>query len=334
MANQNEKDTMQSINVAEVAGYLKQLDLEKDKDADKNNIIRGSVSLQYGAEPDEQVQVKIYKKEKTSGGNVAKAYEKLEQLMANHITFDKRAGAVEATEESEAIPAVEATILRIYGSGDFTPQVQLNEYHPEGGEYSARPEVSMGFGNISIDSIGKEKFKGQFDMVLFLTKDAKMEVDKEGDETGNLVVEGLYVNYKNEVKPLLFIAEDEDIVEGMSGLERGNTIQIWGDIKIARIVKAPKETKSSFGGKAKVEEGDVSYVSKLSITGGEPVEEDDERFIDPAFVKKALVVRETMLEEMTKKAEGSSKPKTGGGFKPSKPSVAKPKVKGKTGIPF
>jgi hypothetical protein len=306
------QDTMKTHNKAEVAGYLKIVNLEKKKNDEKENVIQGSITIQYGEADDNQVEVKVYKKELTANGNVAKAYEKLVDLMDNGITMAK---AQEMSAKSEDERTFEATKVRIWGNGDFTPELRLNEYYREDGEYSCRPEVSMGFGNIGLD-VDSEKFKGSFENVIFVHKTPKMEKDKDGDETGRLIIEGLYVDYKNKVKPLTFVVADEEIVEGMEDVEKGDTIEVFGQVKIAKIVKT-KVKKSGFGGKGKVEE-DVSFVSELLVVGGNPIEEDESRWIDPAFIKKALVERETFLEELKKEASEDKGKEKKNGFKGKK----------------
>lgn len=306
-----DKETMKSKNEAVIAGRLKQVNLEKRKDENKTtgakeDVIGGSIVVQYGDKADQQVEVKIYKKKLTSSGSVAKAYEKLSDLIDNHTLVGQEG---------------EATTVKIFGNGDFCPEVKLNEYVPEGGEYSAKPEVSMGFGNIAVDNVDEKSFKAQFDMVLFLTKAPKMELNKSEDETGRLIIEGLCIDYNNAVKPLSFVVEDEDVVEGMSGLEKGQTVEIWGDIKVARISEV-KEKKSGFGGKAKTDET-VTTLSELIITGGEEVEDSDKRYIEPSFVKKALVERETFLQELSKPKDKGAKKQ---GFDKTKKST--------TDIPF
>lgn len=313
MAKQVEREeTMATFNKAEVAGKLKILNLEKDKNDDKENIIKGSLTIQYGEADDQQVEVKVYKKELTGKGTVSKSYEKILDLMKNGVTMAK---AKEMTLNGEG-EAFEATTIRIYGNKDFSPELKLNEYHPENGEYSCRPEISMGFGNIAIDNTDSEKFKGEFHNVLFLHKDPKREKNKDGEETGRLVIEGLYIDYKNQVKPLTFVVADEDMADEMENLEKGSTIEVWGEIKIAKIVKVTVK-KSGFGGKGKTDE-DVSYVSELLITGGDFIDEDDKRWVDPAFIKKALVERETFLEELAKESEPKEKKKGFGGAKGKK----------------
>ena len=315
--SENKQETMKTYQKVEVAGRLKIMNLEKDKDDEKNNIIKGSITLQYGEADDQQVEVKVYKKELTNGNSVAKSYEKLLDLMENGVTVAK-AKELSLKNESETFSA---TTVRIYGRGDFVPELRLNEYHPEDGEYSSKPEVSMGFGNIAIDTVDPSNFKADFHMHLFLHKIPRREKIKD-EETGRLIVEGMYVTYKNEVKPLTFVVEEGEVADNMEDLEKGSTIEIFGDIKIARIVKT-KTIKSGFGGKGRTEE-EVKYVSELIISGGDFIDEDQKGWVDPAFVKKAMVERETFLEELSKKASESKPKKNGFGSSKAKKATESP----------
>ena len=297
-----EQQTLKTKNKAEFIGYLKEVNLEKKKNDDKENFISGTLTLKYGEKPNQQVDVKVYKKELTSGGSVAKAYEKLMELMEHGVTVDT------ATEDKTA------TVVRIYGSGDFTPQVVLNEYFREDESHVMSPQAEMGFGNMAINSVGEQSFKAEFDMEIILSKDPVMEKDKNDDETGRLIVDGYMVNYKNEIKPMSFVAEDQDLVDGMVELSKGDMVNIWGNVSTGKIVEV-QEKKSGFGGKAKTDET-ITYVNELIITGGEPIDSSDKRAEVVGSIKKMLGERETFLDELKNK-KSESKPKSGGFSKPS-----------------
>jgi len=305
-----EQKTLKTKNKAEFIGYLKEVNLEKKKNDDKENFISGVITLKYGEKPNQQVDVKIYKKELTSGGSVAKAYEKLMEIMEHGVTVDT------ATEEKTA------TVVRIYGNGDFTPQVVLNEYFREDESHVMSPQAEMGFGNMAINSVGEQSFKAEFDMEIILSKDPIMEKDKNDDETGRLVVDGYMVTYKNEIKPMSFVAEDQDLVDGMVELSKGDMVNIWGNVSTGKIVEV-QEKKSGFGGKAKTDET-ITYVNELVITGGEPIESDDKRAEVVGSIKKMLGERETLLDELKNK-KSESKPKSGGFSKPSETKTKKNK---------
>lgn len=310
-----EQQTLKTKNKAEFIGYLKEVNLEKKKNDDKENFISGTLTLKYGEKPNQQVDVKIYKKELTSGGSVAKAYEKLMELMENSVTVDT------ATEEKTA------TVVRIYGNGDFTPQVTLNEYFREDGSHAMSPQAEMGFGNMAINSVGEQSFKAEFDLDVILSKDPIMEKDKNEDETGRMIVDGYIINYKNEIKPMSFVVDDQDLIDGMIDLSKGNMVNIWGNVSTGKIVDI-QEKKSGFGGKAKTEET-ITYVNELIITGGEPIDSSDKRAEVVDSIKKMLAERETLLDELKNK-KSETKPKSGG-F--SKPSETKSTTK-KKDVPF
>lgn len=306
-----EQKSLKTKNKSEFIGYLKEVNLKKDKNDEKENYIGGTITLQYGQKANEQVDVKIYKKELTQNGSVAKVYEKLTEIMENGVTMDK------ANEEKSA------TIIRIYGNSDFVPQVVLNEYFKDD-VLIQNPQAEMGFGNIAINTVSESSFKAEFDMDVILASDPIMEKDKNDEETGRLIIKAYMINYNNEIKPMTFIADDEDLVSGMETLSKGDMINIWGNASTGKIVEI-KEKKSGFGGKAKTSE-DISYVNELIITGGEPIDDSRTDVLDS--IKSMLAERETFLEELKNK-KSESKPKSGG-F--SKPSDAKGKKK--TDVPF
>lgn len=309
------EQTLKTKNKAEFIGYLKEVNLTKEKNDEKENYISGSITIKYGDKPNEQADVKIYKKELTQNGSVAKAYEKLLEIMEHGVTVD-------ASNEEKP-----ATIIRIYGSGDFTPQVTLNEYFKDGA-HNMSPQAEIGFGNIGINTVSEQSFKAEFDMDVILSKDPVMEKDKEGDETGRLIIEAYSVNYKNEIKPMSFVADDQDLVDGMVSLSKGDMVNIWGNVSTGKIVEV-KEKKSGFGGKAKTDES-ITYVNELIITGGEPIDSSDKRTEVIGSIKQMLVERESFLEEMKNK-KSESKPKTGGY---TKPSEQKTTTKKKADVPF
>lgn len=295
-------DSIATKNVVTVTGEVKENKLTIDKEK-----IMGSLVVQYGDKPQDQAEVKVfinrYKDEKDKDGNKTgskvenKNYEKIKDLNDNLVS------KANATEEKPA------TIVRISGKEPFAPSVRLNEFVNENnGEIVSNVELSLGFGNIYAGDVPKEQFKGEFDMVVYLSKNPKKQ-DKDGKEI--LLVEGLYIDYKGAVKPVEFVVEDEELIEGIEECSKGDTVNFWGSCQVAQVTEI-KEKKSGFGGKAKT---DIKIFTQrqLLIEGGDPIDEDSKEAIDSDFIKKALVERETFLEELKNK-KTESKPKGKGGF--------------------
>lgn len=288
MAEQN--NSKQTLNVVEVIGKVQENKLEQEEKKGKN-IIKGSVVIKYGKKADQQVEVDVYQGEYNSDGKTeSKKYPKLLKLMK------------EMTSSKEATTENPATVLRMNGDSPFCPQVNLNEY-PSSGEVRSNIKIGLGFGNIAASTLQEKDFKAEFEMVVFLTKNPKKV-------KGKLIVEALYIDYQDAVKPLTFIVEDDELISNIEDCEKGQTVLFWGDLKVAEITST-KNQKSGFGGKSKTTT-DVKTTRELIITGGQPIEEDDSRTIDSKFVKSALVARETFLEELVKE-KASTKKKSGFG---------------------
>lgn len=281
------KQSLATKNMVEVIGKVIENNLKIEKD-----YVNGSLTVKYGDLADQVVEVSVYvaAKKGENKDEPNQKYDKMKDLQANLTTV------AQATEENPA------SIVRINGREPFTPQIELNEY-VSNGEVISNPQVSLGFGNLKTVNLKPEDFKATYEMVVYLTANPKMVEDR-------LKIEAIYINYKGEVKPLSFFVEDEDLIEGIEGCEKGQTIEIWGDIKIANVVET-KEKKSGFGGKAKTDTT-ITTTRELIITGGNPIDESDKRAISADDVKKGLVEREAFLEELKK--DKTDKKKDGGTF--------------------
>ena len=287
-------ESMKTRNVVEIIGKVKENKLQCDKDK-----VNGSLVIQYGNRPQDQVEVKIYIGRTKKDGEENKTYDTAKEW-------------VKLVSEAQATEEYPVDVVRIYnGKADFAPCIRLNEYKNENtGEVVSVPEISLGFGKVYKGDFTEDRFKGEFDVVVYLHKNPKKEVIK-GEETGRLIAEALMLEHDGAVKPLTFIVEDEELIEGISECEKGQTVNFWGSCQIAQIEET-KVKKSGFGGKAKTESNSYSQ-RQLIVEGGDPIEEDDKQAIDSEFIKKALLERETFLENLSKE-EKDSKPKTKGGF--------------------
>jgi len=290
-----QKTTMQTLNTVEVIGKIQENKLthEFEKGVGK---VKGSVVIKYGNKPDQQCEVNVYQSQFNKDGvTESKKYASLLDVVNNGVS------AKDATEEKPA------TVLRINGDAPFCPQVEFNEYSSNG-EVKSGIKINKGFGNCKEVDMKEEDFKAEFDMVVYIAKTPKMNGRK-------LEVEGYYIDYLDAIKPINFVVENEDLIEGVEEIAKGDTTEFWGSIKVAEIVTESNK-KSGFGGKSKT---DVkrTFTRELIIEGGNPIEPDDKRAIDSKFVKAALVERETYLANLvkekatpTKKSQFGAKTKT------------------------
>jgi len=297
MENTNmETKNVKTKNEAEIVGILKENKLKIEKDR-----IMGSLVIQYGDDVDQQAEVSVFVNRKKKDGEVNKKYAEMLETNAKLVSQPL------STEEKPT------STLRIYGNGDFTPNIDLYERYNENTDSNLSDiQISMGFGKIYIGDIPKEQFKGEFDMIIYLTKDPAKEVVK-GKKTKRLALEGIFITYMGAIKPISFVVEDEELIEGLEECEKGQTINVWGSCKVAQITKITTK-KSGFGGKAKTDETSLTF-RELIVEGGDPISEDSEEAIESSVVKAGLAERETFLKELKNKAKSGEKASKGkGGF--------------------
>ena len=157
-----QNESVKTKNVVEVVGVVKENKLVVDKDK-----VNGSLVIQYGDKADQQAEVKVFVGSKKTDGDHNKKYDTAKEWATNLISIAK------STEEKPA------SVVRIYGKGDFTPSIHLNEYCNDNTDnILSNIELSLGFGNIYEGDIPKEQFKAEFDMIVYLNKNPKKQKNR------------------------------------------------------------------------------------------------------------------------------------------------------------
>ena len=131
--------------------------------------------------------------------------------------------------------------------------------------------------------------------------------EKDRDNEGDKNLEVFAVNYKGELMPFnLFVSADvvDDVEELYS---KGDTIEITVVPKKIHVAGREKK-KAAFGKTANFSKGYDKF--RLYLVGGDSVvDEDNENYIDPELVGKALQEREIKLKNMEKNGKAKSQKK-------------------------
>lgn len=153
---------------------------------------------------------------------------------------------------------------------------------------------------------------GKTDVASFLIDiyimDMHPETDREGDETGRLVIKGGIVQYQGRLDVLEFIVENPDTVDY---IERNwnidDTVQVKGRIRVTSTEEKAAATESSWG--EDIPETSTRTVRELIVTKGsdEPFEEDFA--YDKTDIKKAFNVRKALIEQLQIDAKKGAAPK-------------------------
>lgn len=293
-------------NKVSITGVLLEHKLKEQK-GDKGKYINGSFVIKAGKFT--EIDVKVYVDEKTKKGKESKNFTLLKEIIDGELPT--------LTKDKE-----NATILSIFGSGDFQPKLKEERYANQSKtDVNTKLSVELGFGNVKVadSNTTEEDFKAGFDIEMFVTS-VDEEQNKDEEETGRVKVKGYVPTYDGGIFPIEVIAgiiideegEFDFAEEVRSEIEEGSTINVWGDINFAKIIE--KKSKGGKLGRAKIEESNT-YVHEL-IANGADIIEDDKSIYEEEDIEKAVKERKIQLDEvLTKakaKAEGGGKTKSKG----------------------
>ena len=214
---------------------------------------------------------------KTKAGADNKTYAGIETVMNEYKSI------ADVGEENADKIRVTSGDLNLFTGRDGSPQVgyKANFFNRIKGEYNPHAEFEA---EIYISGIVPE-------------------MDKDGDETGRLIVKGWGVTY-NGIEPITLIAPKElaDAVE--STYEVGQTTKFYGDIINSRVEKITEIPMAIGKPKQKIE---TSYKNELVITGAEePYDEENAYKADS--IKLAIQERENKLAEAANQKSGDKNP--------------------------
>lgn len=294
-----------NVRVVGVVKELKKLEVKKNEDGSK--YINGALVIKAGEHT--EITLKVYVQQLTQKGKEKQSYTILKQFIDGEL-------------ETMATNVENPTKIKVYGNGDFTPNLKEELYVPEGKtEVTSSISIDLGFGNIKVDNeITVEDYCATFDVEMYV-KDIEEEIDKTTEEeTGRVIIKGLVPQYNGTVFPLNVVVgilepeeegeEPYDFAEDIKdGVSEGDTLNVWGDINFAKIIE--KKKKGGSLGKAKVEDK-TTYIHELVGTGADVIEDEDKQF-DEELIMKASKERANKIKEKEeeKAKEGGKENKKG-----------------------
>lgn len=240
------------------------------------------------------VRFNVRTNEKTKAGTENKAYNGIKTVMNEYRSISK-------------VGEAEADKVRV--SGD------LNLYHSDQNNQDIVGYKSNFFNRLNGTNYNPH---AEFDVELFISS-ITSEIDKDGEETGRLLVKGWVPQYDNGVEPLTLIAPNEvaDAIE--STFEVGQTVRFFGDLINDRVV-ITREIPVAIG-KPKTETHTVTK-NELVITGASEAYEEDvtaEKPYSAETIKAAIQARKDRIE--SRKAQVAAK-NAGSGRNNTRPSGA------------
>jgi len=158
--------------------------------------------------------------------------------------------------------------------------------------------------NTSFINSGSTADVASFNLDIFIM-DMSPEIDREGDETGRLVIKGAIVQYGGKVDVLQFIVENPDTVDYISEHWNVNdTNSVRGRIRVTSMEEKPAPSSSSWG--EEIPETTTRMIRELIITKGDDEGKEEDFAYDPAEIKKGFNVRKAEIEQLQIDAKNKS----------------------------
>lgn len=150
--------------------------------------------------------------------------------------------------------------------------------------------------NTSFINKGATTDVASFAIEIFIM-DMRPETDREGYDTGRLIIKGGIVQYQGKLDVVEFIVENPDTVDYISrSWEINNTVEIKGRIRVTAIEEKPSVSENSWG--EDIPETSTRTVRELIITTGSDEPKEEEFAYDPTDIKKAFNARKALQEQM------------------------------------
>lgn len=265
----NETNLRQADAKVNVEGVVSELELEESLNQELGcNQILGFLTVKTG--DTNFVRFNIRANEKTKAKAENKAYAGLKTVMNEYRSIAKYGEA-------------EADKVRI--SGD------LNLYHSDQNNQDMVGYKSNFFNRVT----GEYTPHAEFTVEMCITQMIP-EMDKDGQETGRLLIKGWVPQYENGVEPLTLVAP-EDVAGAIENTyEPGQTTKFYGDIVNDRVI-ITREIPVAIG-KPRVETKTVTK-NELVITGVEIAYEEGVTEKPPYnidTIKAAIQARKDRIE--------------------------------------
>lgn len=267
-------------NKVNIVGLLSENNVEQ-RNKDGRNYVTGNFKIQVT--PDNIVTVNVFSFEDTKKGTKNPAYTQIMSVCEKGVSLAACDGDV-----------TKATKIRA-GSCRLEENMFASRFNSN---VVSTPRISGSFFTLGVN----DEPKANFSCGIFI-KNIKDEINSDGDETGRLIIEGVFEQY-NRWDVMNFIAESKQAVDYIrANWSIGDTVNINGKIISKTITQTiSNEVENGFG---EPEEETRTYhrIEYIITSGSEPKE--DTFAYDKDKVKEGLIDRERRKAELV---EGVKKP--------------------------
>lgn len=289
----------QSNNIVQIVGVLSELDIEEKVTADKRGYIMGKATIKVEQEVDgevveNEVPVRMFSMRLKKDGTKNAVYDSILKMKED---FTSLAAADNPSQASRV------SITR--------GQLQENNWVDQStGQVRNSFQISSNFIN---KAKADEEQKATFELSGVIGS-MKEETDKEGVETGNLLIKFIIIGYGGRAEVVQLIAKSPAAVNHIQNhWNEGDTVKLTGIVNMT-YKTVTWEEEQGFG--EPIKRTKTISTRELIIKSGSQTGLDEEESYDSDSIKIALDERAGRIAELTNKAKkpAPSKSKIDVGF--------------------
>ena len=272
----------EKTNAIEIVGYLSEVDL---KEGSKNNkdYIAGTIKVKTeeeinGVMTPIEIPISVFSNRLTNAGNDNPAYESLKNVQEKMTSI-----AACGSEEG-------ATRVRIaQGMGSLRENTFVS---PQTKTLVDSTRINGSFFNIANPN---QDNTARFETVIFILN-IKDEVDRNGDTTGRLIIQGAFPDYNGKLHVVPYVVGNKDAVQHISSFwNKGDTVKVYG--KIAYTFKT-ESFKEEVGFGEPIERKRTISKKEFLITSGSPQGFDETEAFNAEDIKAGLIARKAAQDKM------------------------------------
>jgi len=277
--------TEQALNKVNIVGKLLDAVVNEGTMKDGRKYLRANITVRVtqtynGREETSEIPVGMFAAQYTSQNKPNPGYKQIQDLM-NMKTIQN------------------------YGF-DNADTVRLNSASLRENNFVSRSGQLVTGWQISTPFIATTNLKevGSFSVDIYVM-DMSQEVDREGDETGRLVIRGGIVQYGGRLDVVNFIVENPEAVDYIErNWEVNNTVHAEGRIRVTS--KEEKSSGSSGSWGEDIPETTTRIARELIITTGSDSGMEEEFAYDKDEIRKAFNVRKAEIEQLQINAKSAA----------------------------
>lgn len=296
----------ESRNYVKIVGYLKDNTLALGKSKTGEDIISGSLTVLT----DDNMEFRLFYYSKRwvkmrPGDTQQKEniyYKNLSALLPEKTTFLSN---VLLSDPSATADSAKKDLTRVTCIGAFEERFWKGKSDELNSMIDIRGREARIF-------TGTDKgLKSTYFSVEPYVQSVRNEMDKNGEETGRVILTGILTDYFGTAHKITFIANNPQIASAMSYFELNNTYPMHGYLsKTKRVYVRGGVSSHAFGDAAEGKET-IEFVDERIVSGGDTKPLMGGDYLDVESVKAAMDLRNEKMnkakEAASVKSKGSSK---------------------------